>query len=244
MLSIDTQSRAVSAPRVSQAQCHSCGLREQCLVATALNDSEDGISRGLRSSRLRLKQTEPLYWRDDGFSALFLVVSGSLKSYNVDLDGNERVRGFHFPGSLLGLDGIERGRHRCHAAALEDSVVCRMPFEQLLGLCVSVSGLQAALFRRMSRELIHAETLAGDYSAAERVATFILETAGELRDGTPVKLPMPRRDIANYLRLATETVSRIMTDFRARGLIECRGRQISIRDRDGLRVIAEPSLSN
>lgn len=220
---------------MNQVPCATCELPEQCVAVSALD------ALGPNLNRIRLAPGEHLYWRDDRFHALYVVVSGSLKSYNVDLDGNERVRGFHYPGGLIGFDGIEGGQHRCHVTAMEDTGVCVLPFERLLALSLHTPSLQVDLFRRLSRDLVHAETLAGDYPADVRLAAFLLEIAG---DHDQVRLPMARRDIANYLRLATETVSRLITRFRESGLIQCRGRSITLIDIDTLRQIAEPSLSN
>lgn len=234
-------SRTVNHPGTRHDPCTGCDVRTSCITGPAMETLGKEELPGFSRNRIHLAAGEHLYWRDDAFHALFVVASGSLKSYNVDLDGNERVRGFHYPGGMIGFDGIEGGRYRCHVEAMEDVSVCVLPFNQLLALSLHVPNLQAGLFRRLSRDLVHAETLAGDYPADVRLATFLLEIAGA---EDSVRLPMARRDIANYLRLATETVSRLMTRFRTSGLIRCRGRFVTIVDADGLREIAEPALSN
>lgn len=195
----------------------------------------------------RMEANSHLFWRNERFSALFLVRSGVLKTYNVDLEGGERVRGFHFSGELLGMDGIAEGTHRCHAVALETSVVHRLPFRQLIGLTTRSPVVQAELFRFMSREFGAVMNLAGDYTAEQRVAGFLLDMSRRCPDsvgGDAIVLAMPRCDIANYLRLATETVSRTFTQFRHKGMIQAHGRHVELRDMAGLREIAEPTLSN
>lgn len=241
MQQVPIRQQAHAQPGAMPARCVDCRVREQCLTLDALQRAGGQVARGFDTSRQRLLAGEHLYWREDNFESLYVVTSGSFKSYNVDMDGNERVRGFHYPGALIGFDGIESGRHHCHVEAMEDATVCAMPFQQLLTLSLHAPNLQTDLFRRLSRDLVHAETLAGDYPADVRLAAFLLEIAG---DETTVRLPMARRDIANYLRLATETVSRLMTKFRRAGLIDCRGRSVTLVDTDGLRLLAEPSLSN
>lgn len=230
-----TRAQGAIQAGISRTACAACPIPEPCVAISAIDSLRPNLNR------MRLSAGEHLYWRDDRFHSLYVVVSGSFKSYNVDLDGNERVRGFHYPGGLIGFDGIEGGRHRCHITAMEDTTVCVLPFEKLLALSLHTPSLQVDLFRRLSRDLVHAETLAGDYPAEVRLAAFLLEIAGEQDQ---VRLPMARRDIANYLRLATETVSRLMTRFRESGLIHCRGRSITLLDVDALQEIAEPSLSN
>lgn len=225
-------------------RCLDCAVKRDCPVAAVLaEDQRTGRSR-IHPHQMTLIDGGHLYWQDQPFEALYLVVSGTLKRYNVDLDGNERVRGFQFPGSMIGFDGIARGTHGCHASALEEGVVCRFAFDELLSTSVRTPQLQARLFKHMSCELVHAETLAGDYSAAERLATFLLDVAETSGPQDVVRLPMSRRDIANYLRLAKETVSRVITDFDRKGLIERRGPHIEITNLKGLRAVAEPSLAN
>lgn len=231
------QARLTTPTDALAAPCAACPISAQCITV----NTADSYCAHNNPNRIRLTAGEHLYWRDDTFHALYVVIGGSFKSYNVDLDGNERVRGFHYPNGLIGFDGIEGGRHRCHVTAMEDASVCIQPFKQLLASSLQTPSLQINLFQRLSRELVHAETLAGDYPADVRLAAFLLEIANG-RD--TVRLPMARRDIANYLRLATETVSRLMTRFRESGLIQCRGRSITLVDSDGLSEIAEPSLSN
>lgn len=235
------QSRPLTETAACRNACTDCRVRDKCIAACALDALEPRARDEIAGDRLRLAAGEHLYWRDDRFNALYVVIAGSFKSYNVDLDGNERVRGFHYPGSLIGFDGIESSRQRCHVEAMEDAAVCALSFDRLLTLSLHTPSLQTDLFRSLSRDLVHAETLAGDYPAEVRMAAFLLEIGG---DGREARLPMARRDIANYLRLATETVSRLMTRFRREGLTQCRGRSVRVVDIDGLREIAEPSLSN
>lgn len=219
------------------AACATCMINKQCIAVQYADPRRSYFN----PNRVHLTAGEYLYWRNDAFYALYVVIDGSFKSYNVDLDGKERVRGFHYPGGLIGFDGIEGGWHRCHVTAMENANICIQPFDRLLVSSLHSPALQVDLFRCLSRELLHAETLAGDYPAEVRLAAFLLEIA----DGRDtVHLPMARRDIANYLRLATETVSRLMTRFRENGLIRYRGRSVTLTDIDTLRHIAEPSLSN
>lgn len=195
----------------------------------------------------RLDADSHLFWRDEPFAALFFVISGTIKTYNVDIEGQERVRGFHFPGELVGMDGIADGTHRCHAVALGTTLVHRLPFEHIVGLTTRVPAIQTELFRCMSREFGAAMSLAGNYTAEQRVAGFLLEMLRRSPTsvgGKSITLTMPRRDIANHLRMATETVSRTLTRFHYTGVIRAQGRYIEFCDIAGLRQIAEPTFSN
>ncbi len=101
--------------------------------------------------------------------------------------------------------------------------------------------VQQHLFRLLSKELCTASLLAGDHSADERVAAFLLDLAGRYEacgfSGTRFHVSMSRGDIANYLRLAAETVSRVLSRFRVQKLIRIEGRELQLLDRSGLRAI-------
>jgi CRP/FNR family transcriptional regulator len=103
-------------------------------------------------------------------------------------------------------------------------------------------GLQQQLFRLLSKELGMTSLLAGDHAAEERVAAFVTDLGERLAaqgfSGTRLRLSMSRVDIANYLRLAAETVSRIFTRLRDQGLIALEGRDLEILDPPGLHALA------
>ena len=113
-------------------------------------------------------------------------------------------------------------------------------------LATRVPGLQKELFRLLSRDIVHAERLAGDYAADTRLAAFLLDLSIACPSRVPpaLRLAMPRTDIANYLRLAPETVSRLLGRFQDGDLIRARGRNLEMRDRPGLERIAAPLLGN
>jgi CRP/FNR family transcriptional regulator len=98
----------------------------------------------------------------------------------------------------------------------------------------------------LSKELGTASLLAGDHSADERVAAFLMDLAGRYAargfSGTRFRLSMSRGDIANYLRLAAETVSRVLSRFRAQQLIRIEGRELELLDPKRLQAIGQALL--
>lgn len=180
----------------------------------------------------------------DPFRDLYAVRDGSVKAYTDDVEGREHVLGFFVPGDLVGFDAIHTGRYRANIAALEVTTVVLVPYDGLGRALEGSPDLLAAVLRRMSRNLARYETLSGDYTAQERLAAFLIMmevrfTALRGEPG-PFALAMSRRDIANYLRLAPETVSRLFTRFAHDGLIRIKGHEITLLDGDGLRNIAGP----
>ena len=115
-------------------------------------------------------------------------------------------------------------------------------------LATRLPGLQRQLFRLLSRDIGHSERLAGGYSADERIAAFLVEISRRLAArGFPANrlhLTMPRTDIANYLRLTPETVSRILRRFQDEGMIQVENREVELKDRARLESLAGPMLGS
>jgi CRP/FNR family transcriptional regulator, anaerobic regulatory protein len=159
-------------------------------------------------------------------------------------DGREQVTGLRLAGDPLGLDGISADNHTSSAVALEDSSVCIVPYTALKHLCRETGAMQDRLHRLMSEQLYRESAqmmVLGSLSADERVAAFLLDVSD--RNGqrgyshTEFNLRMTRDDMGSYLGMTLETVSRTLSRFQKRGLIETQGKLIRILDLDGLRQI-------
>lgn len=179
---------------------------------------------------------------DDLFLNLHIIRSGSFKAYTVDSDGREHVRNFFMTGQLIVLDAIQGGRYLSNLVAMETSISSRMSYVALKALFPEIPGLAGYILDLMSKAVGASEILAGDYSAEERCAAFITGLAehfGELGwSPSAFNLVMSRRDIANHLRLAPETVTRIFKRFSDSRLIIVKGREITLLDRKKLDAMA------
>lgn len=186
-----------------------------------------------------------IFREGDAFNAIAAVREGTVKTWRVDRDGREQVLGFHLPGEVIGLSAIDGERYPCNADALDSVQLCRFSFTKVATLATRLPGLQRELFRLLSRDITHAERLAADLPADARLAGFLLDLSSRMSrtDGVidRLRLSMPRADIANYLRLAPETVSRLFRRFRDDSLLRVRGREIEITDRQRLQKLAESS---
>ncbi len=225
------QAAGFAAPH--QAACSSCSLSKLCLpMGLCSADLERMDSIVSRSAPQH--EGDHLFRVGDSFKAVYAVRAGSFKSYTVDSEGREHVLGFHLPGELLGLDAIYPGKHMCNAVALDTATVCMLPYGQLTELAGEISGLRSQLFRLMSKDISDAATLAGDFTAEERIAAFLIGLSRRFQQrGFSCKefnLSMSRRDIANYLRLAPETVSRVFARFEKDALIGVERRAIRLLD--------------
>jgi CRP/FNR family transcriptional regulator, anaerobic regulatory protein len=235
----DRSSNVVSIAHLRQS-CRSCSLRDLCLPLGLDADDMQRLEMVVHT-RGPIRSGEHLFREGDSFQALYAVKSGALKTYTIDSQGREHVLGFHIPGELAGLDGIYSGRNRCNAVALQSTSVCALPFSRLEQLIQEVPGLQAQVLRIMSRELSASGQLATDHSAEERLAGFLVSLSRRYaRRGlspTHITLPMPRRDIASHLRLATETVSRLFARFQEEGIVAARRREVEILNLEALEAL-------
>lgn len=172
--------------------------------------------------------------------ALFSVRAGCVKSYTVDADGNEHVRAFHFPGDLVGLDDLGRDHASASIAPVTASQLCAVPAQEVINHLHTDPGLASHLLDKTREALRQALALSGEFTADQRVAAFLVHVHARIGHGDVVRLPMTRREMGSYLRLATETVCRVLTRFENRGWILSSDKRITLRDRKALAELGEP----
>ena len=189
---------------------------------------------------------EHLFREGDPFGAIAAVRAGTVKTYVIDTEGREQVQGFFLPGEVIGLSAISEARYLSNAVALDTVHLCRFSFPNIAALALRMPGVQQQLFRLLSQDIGKASLLAGTYSADERMAAFLIsrsrryETRGF--SATRFALAMSRTDIANYLRLAPETVSRVFRRFQDEKLLHVERREIDLLDRSRLDALARDIL--
>ena len=215
----------------AHAACSSCSLARICLPM-GLEQRDLERMDGVVTRSAPMHEGDHLFRVGDAFKAVYAVRAGSYKSYTVDSEGREHVLGFHLPGELLGLEAIYPERHVSNAVALDTASVCVLPYGQLAELAGELDGLRGQLFRLMSKDIADAAALAGDFTAEERIAAFLIGLSRRFQQrGFSCKefnLTMSRRDIANYLRLAPETVSRVFARFEKDRLVTVERRSVQL----------------
>ncbi|WKD50382.1 helix-turn-helix domain-containing protein [Microbulbifer spongiae] len=200
---------------------------------------------GVTGRKRIVRAGEMLYSAGDSFQNLFAIRSGSFKCVVTAVDGDIQVTHFAFPGELLGLDAYSRRLHTSYSEALEDSSVCLLPFVQLERLARQVPALQQQIYSLFSDELRQENEilmLLGRRSADTRLAAFLINISSRYaqRGYSPSQfvLSMSRIDIANYLGLTAETISRLFSRLHREQLIRVDGRSMQILDIVGLSEIA------
>ena len=221
--------------------CSQCNLSEICVPAGLSRDAIHQFEQIVHKSPT-LHAGDHVFRQGDSFTTVAAVRSGCFKSYVIDEDGNEQVLGFHLPGELLGLDAIYPKKHVCNVIALDTGGVCNLSYEELQELSINLPDLQSKLFSTMSQRIGELNTIAGDYSADQRMAAFLLALSLRFESrgysARSFNLAMSRSEIANYLRLATETVSRVLTRFQTKGLIRVKRKLVDILDHESLHEVA------
>lgn len=226
-----------------KASCQQCSLSNLCLPL-ALDENDLGSLEDIVQQGKVFNRGEPVFNQSTPFRSCFAVRSGAVKTYIITECGEEQVTGFYMPGEIVGLDSLGREHYASTAKALERTNMCEFPAEKLQELTGKLPELQNHMYSLMSQEIQNSQQLVkllSKNTAEERIATLLLSlsTRFERRrmSGVNFILPMARNDIANFLGLAVETVSRVFTRFQNQGLIKARGREVNLLDMVALQVI-------
>ncbi|MGZ5158564.1 MAG: helix-turn-helix domain-containing protein [Caldimonas sp.] len=227
-------------------RCSSCNLREICLPVGLTQAELEHVDSRLVAVRRKVDRGATLFRTGDRFDSVYAVWTGFFKTCVSSTQGRDQVTGFQMAGELVGLDGIDSGRHSVDAVALEDSQVCVIPYGELEALAREVPSLQQQFHKVMSHEIVTDHgvmLLLGSMHAEERVAAFLLNLTHRLQargfSASSVLLRMSREEIGSFLGLKLETVSRTLSKFQASGLLFVRQRQVQITDPAGLQQLLD-----
>jgi cAMP-binding proteins - catabolite gene activator and regulatory subunit of cAMP-dependent protein kinases len=214
--------------------CSSCALHELCLPAGIGADDLNRLDTAVKDKRM-LDRGAVLYREGDKFDALYVVRSGSLKSFVQNEAGDMQILAFHLPGEIIGFDALASNQHISQAEALERSSICELPYARLQQVTSEVPALHRQLMRVISREVVEEHRhlmVMGRQQAQEQLATFLMSLAERYqrlhRDGAALNLSMSRYDIANYLGLVVETVSRLFSRMEEMGVLEVNRKSVRI----------------
>lgn len=228
-------------PKAFQLACANCSLAELC-IPVGLTDQEVQKLDSIISKRKTLQRGDYLFHDGQHFEQIYAVRSGSFKASNVNNAGDERICGFYFPGELLGFHAIHKKHYLNNAIALETSSVCAISFDQLFELGTQIPTLQRHLFDIASQKLSIDNLIDLNSAAEERLARFLLSISSryQRRGLSPAefRLSMSRQDIAHYLGLATETISRLFSDLQQQNILSIDRRQVQLMDLRKLQLIA------
>lgn len=196
------------------------------------------------------QKDDVLFRQGDSLESLYAVRSGCLKSYTLDANGLEQITGFYLPGEIIGLDAIGKDTHQSYAKALDTSLVCALPYNKLDMLAGQIPGLRSQLLKIMSNEIHDDKALflmLNKKNAEQRLAEFIVSLSKrfEMRGlaSNQFLLPMTQVDIANYLGMAVETISRLFKKLSKQDLIQLNNKELKIIDLNKLSLFANTNCN-
>ena len=191
----------------------------------------------LRSGCRPFKPNAEIFSQYEQVSNVYAVVSGAVRFTRLRRDGRRQIGAFYLPGDMFGLE-VEK-RHSFSAESIVNSRIEIQKKAAFLEAAMDNQDLAFQVWTTTAVQLQQAQnhmSVLGRSTAQERLATFLLDMDARLESRGSVHLPMPRRDIADYLGLTIETVSRVFHIFEKRQIISIRGaRRVLLRDLEALR---------
>jgi CRP-like cAMP-binding protein len=190
----------------------------------------------LMGASISFARNAEIYGENEPADFLYKVLSGTVRTYKVLNDGRRQIGDFYLPGDLFGLE--TGSDHTFSAEAITDAKVLVIKRSAVMALAARDNDIARQLWALTGLELdrVQGHILLLIKTARERVAAFLLEMADRIHAGNDVELPMSRQDIADYLGLTIETVSRTLTLLEgAHAIALPTSRHIVLRDRSVLR---------
>lgn len=225
---------------IPNSTCTRCQFSPFCLEPEGNSSCQHSVNNVVKQYRM-LKRKEMLYLPKNKFQNFYAIQHGAVKTFESDASGKEVIRGFYFAGEILGYESIYTGRQAFSAIALEETLICEIPYHHFLELLQDKPKLQEHILFLISQRISVGSYL-NAINAEQRLAAFLLDLAirfnsAEKKSG--MCLPMSRQDIGCYLRLTAETVSRILTRFQKNKLITIDHKHLQLLQPDQLQQIAD-----
>ncbi len=245
-----TQARSMTGPTCRRTEatggglyCHDCAVHTRAFCSV-LDDAALARLEDLHSI-MKLDSEDGLFMEGDEASSFFTVLSGALRLSKLLPDGRRQITGFVLPGEFVGLSS--GNTYVDNAEALIETSLCRFAVSDLKRIGQENPEMDAKLLAMTNSTLTQAREhmlLLGRMKAPEKIASFLVglidRAAAADQPVDPLALPMSRADIADYLGLTIETVSRTFTKLKADKVISLpEHNRVSIDDMEALVALAE-----
>ena len=222
--------------------CDKCSL-ETGSIFRYLNTEEGDIVNYKKEFR-QYKRGDILYTEGSRISGFYCVHSGIIKVFKTGLDGKEQIIRFAKPGDIIAYRSVLSNEAACTSAkVIEDCEVCYIPSEILIELVKTNSTFALELLRLACRELGEANSFITDIAqktVRERLAEILvlLVTEFGLDEQKYLQISLTREELANIVGTATESVIRLLSEFKSDKLVELNGRKIRVLNIKGLEKIS------
>ena len=203
-----------------------------------LGELGDLSHTNVSSSEFKYRKDTEIFGQNEPADYISQVIEGAVRTHKLLSDGRRQIGAFHLPGDIFGLENGDF--HRFTAEAIVDTTVRLVKRQGLEREAENDPAMARNLLKMTTNNLRHVENhllLLGRQTAPEKVAAFLLEMNGRMKSTGAMALPMSRRDIADYLGLTLETVSRALSAFRRKGylrFLDPTQRQIVVLNAEGL----------
>jgi len=222
--------------------CDSCTIRthslfrhleEQELQEIMLNKITESYKRG-----------SIVYQEGNRMKGFCCVQSGIIKIYQTGFDGKEQIIRFAKPGDIIGYRSVVSNEPACTTTeVIEEAVLCHIPTEILLNLVKTNGNFAVELMKLTCKELGEANSYITDIAqktVKERLAEILIHLDDEFGVDSQgvLNISLTREELSNIVGTATESIIRLLSEFKTRAYIEINGRKIKILDKPGLKYIA------
>ena len=223
--------------------CELCGLWRICFPGRVASAAGRRL-HGLRIRRMRVSRGNSLFRSGDKVESFYMIRSGCIKELDYSTGKRGSVINFCLPGEMLSLQSLGSVCSNTTSVAVEASFVCVVPWAAFNSLCAESPSVAAEFIRLIAKAGTAARdllTLIRDKEALARVSGFLLNLSARLQirgvREREFRLGMNRDDIADYLGLRSETISRCFTELARRGLIKVRAKRVQILQAADLRSV-------
>jgi CRP/FNR family transcriptional regulator len=224
--------------------CNNCSFSPFCLSQPKSIRHSAKIDQLARQHRY-YKKRQVLCGAQEKFKCFYIVKSGALKAFDLEIEGRERILGFYLPGEVVGFEALDKNTYPFSVMAIKDTVVCEVKYDDLMAVIDGDLYLQQQLLRLNSQRMNMGSYIT--YVRAEqRLIGFLVELAERFycnESAAPgFTLPVSRQAIGDYLGLAPETIIRIIGRLHQQGVLLADKKQIRLYDLPKLRWLMHGGL--
>ena len=222
--------------------CDSCTIRTHPLFRHLEDQELQEIM--LNKITETYKRGSIVYQEGNRMKGFYCVQSGIIKIYQTGFDGKEQIIRFAKPGDIIGYRSVVSNEPACTTTeVIEESVLCHIPTDILLKLVKNNGNFAVELMKLTCKELGEANSYITDIAqktVRERLAEILIHLDDEFGEDSQgvLKISLTREELSNIVGTATESIIRLLSEFKSRNYIEINGRKIKILDKPGLKYIA------
>lgn len=222
--------------------CDSCTIRTNPLFRHLVKQELQEII--LNKITETYKRGSIVYREGDRMKGFYCVQSGIIKIYQTGFDGKEQIIRFAKPGDMIGYRSVISGEPACTTTeVIEEALLCQIPTKILLNLVKNNGSFAVELMKLTCKELGEANSYITDIAqktVKERLAEILIHLDAEFGEDSQgvLKISLTREELSNIVGTATESIIRLLSEFKSQSYIEINGRKIKILDKPGLKYIA------